>query len=177
MAEELQGLISVEEAIAAVRDGFHDQGKKPAYSAPRLRIQHEDRRVSVHPGGCNSLEVAGMFIHVERFTFHGGAQQYASAGKRIYVAYDSETADLMAIIVGLIPLYDFEPPEDWYGTETSITSAVGTDVLSRADCKRLGLVQTLQDRFRVVLSSMIVVAVAAGLVALLSIRPTVDIKR
>lgn len=73
MAEELQGLISVEEAIAAVRDGFHDQGKKPAYSAPRLRIQHEDRRVSVHPGGYYSPEVAGMFIHVERFTFHGGA--------------------------------------------------------------------------------------------------------
>lgn len=83
----------------------------------------------------------------------------------------------MTIIVGSLPLYDFEPPEDWYGTETSITSAVGTDVLSRADCKRLGLVQTHQDRFRVVLSSMIVVAVAAGLVALLSIRPTVDIKR
>ena len=81
----------MEEAIAAVRDGFHDQGKKSAYSAPRLRIQHEDRGVSVHPGGCHSLEVAGMCIHVERFTFHGGAQQYASAGKRIYVAYDSET--------------------------------------------------------------------------------------
>src|SRR5947207_2791664 len=49
-AEELQGLISIPEAIAAVRHGFRDQGEKPAYSAPRIRIQHEDRRVSVRPG-------------------------------------------------------------------------------------------------------------------------------
>ena len=74
-AEELKGLITIPEAIAAVRAGFHDQGEKPAYSAPRIRIQHEDRRVSVHPGGCHQLEVAGTFIHVERFTFRGGTIQ------------------------------------------------------------------------------------------------------
>jgi ornithine cyclodeaminase/alanine dehydrogenase-like protein (mu-crystallin family) len=141
-AEELVGLISVPEAIAAVRDGFRDQGERPLYSAPRIRIQHEDRRVSVHQGGCHRLEVAGMFIHVERFTFKGGAQQYASAGKRVYVAYDSETAALKVIIVGSLPLYPFEPEEDWFGTETSITSAVGTDLLARSDCRVLALYGT-----------------------------------
>ena len=65
-AEELKGLISVKEAIAMVREGFRDQGDKPAYSAPRIRIQHEDRRLSVHSGGCHRLQVAGTFIHVER---------------------------------------------------------------------------------------------------------------
>jgi ornithine cyclodeaminase/alanine dehydrogenase-like protein (mu-crystallin family) len=141
-AEELQGLISIEEAIAVVRSGFQDQGEAPAYSAPRIRIQHEDRRVSVHPGGCHSLQVAGMFIHVERFTFEGGAQQYAGAGKRVYVAYDSETAALRTIIVGSLPLFGFEPEKDWYGTETPITSAVGTDLLARSDCTTLGLFGT-----------------------------------
>jgi hypothetical protein len=43
-AEELKGLISIPEAVAAVRDGFRDRGEKPAYSAPRIRIQQEDRR-------------------------------------------------------------------------------------------------------------------------------------
>jgi ornithine cyclodeaminase/alanine dehydrogenase-like protein (mu-crystallin family) len=140
-AEELKGLISIPEAIAAVREGFRDQGERPAYSAPRLRIQHEDRRVSVHPGGCHRLQVAGMFIHVERFTFHGGAQQYEKAGKRVYVAYDSETAELKTIIIGSLPLFD-EPPADWFGTETPITSAVGTDILARPDCRILGLFGT-----------------------------------
>ena len=160
-AEELKGLISVGEAINAVREGFRDQGEKPSFSAPRIRIQHEDRRVSVHQGGCHNLKVCGMFIHVERFTFLGGAQQYASAGERIYVAYDSETAALKAIIVGSLPLYDFEPPEDWFGTETSITSAVGTDFLARPDCRVLGLYGTGRQARR-------------HLISMCTIRPSIE---
>jgi ornithine cyclodeaminase/alanine dehydrogenase-like protein (mu-crystallin family) len=162
-AEELKGLISIPEAIAAVREGFRDQGEKPAYSAPRIRIQHEDRRVSVHPGGCHRLQVAGMFIHVERFTFRGGAQQYEKAGKRVYVAYDSETAELKTIIVGSLPLFE-EPPEDWFGTETPITGAVGTDILARPDCQVLALYGTGRQARR-------------HLVTMCAIRPGIDTVR
>src|SRR5215831_15780143 len=150
-ADELKGLFSIPEAVAAVRDGFRDQGEKPAYSAPRIRIQHEDRRVSVHPGGCHRLQVAGMFIHVERFTFLGGAQQYEKAGKRVYVTYDSETSALKTIIIGSLPLFD-EPPQDWFGTETAITSAVGTDILARPDCRTLALYGTGRQARRHLLS-------------------------
>jgi ornithine cyclodeaminase/alanine dehydrogenase-like protein (mu-crystallin family) len=156
-AEELKGLITIPEAIAAVRNGFRDQGEKPAYSAPRIRIQHEDRRVSVHPGGCHRLQVAGVFIHVERFTFHGGAQQYEKAGKRVYVAYDSETAELKTIIVGSLPLFD-EPEADWFGTETPITGAVGTDIMARPDCRVLALYGTARRH----------------LVAMCTIRPSIE---
>src|SRR3954466_6307254 len=160
-AEELKGRILIREAIAAVRDGFRDQGQQPTYSAPRIRIQHEDRRVSVHPGGCHSLQVAGTFIHVERFTFKGGAQQYERAGKRVYVCYDSETAELKCIIVGSLPLFGFEPPEDWFGTETPITGAVGTDILARQDCRILGLYGTGRQARR-------------HLVAMCTIRPGIE---
>ncbi|HWG06948.1 MAG TPA: ornithine cyclodeaminase family protein [Beijerinckiaceae bacterium] len=159
-AEDLKGLISIPEAIAAVRDGYRDQGERPAYSAPRIRIQHEDRRVSVHPGGCHRLQVAGTFVHVERFTFRDGAQQYERAGKRVYVAYDSETAELKTIIVGSLPLFD-EPPEDWFGTETPITGAVGTDILARLDCRILGLYGTGRQARR-------------HLVAMCTIRPSIE---
>ena len=146
-SEELAGLIPVEAAIEAVRKGFTDQGNAPSYSAPKVRIQYEDRRVTVHPGGCPSLRVSGMFIHAERFTFHGEAQQYHRAGRRVYVAYDSETAALKAIIVGSLPLFAFDTPEQTYGTETPITSAVGTDLVARPDCRVLGLYGTgLQAR-------------------------------
>jgi ornithine cyclodeaminase/alanine dehydrogenase-like protein (mu-crystallin family) len=162
-AEELKGLITITEAIAAVREGFLDQGEKPAYSAPRIRIQHEDRRVSVHPGGCHRLRVAGTFIHVERFTFRGGAQQYEKAGRRVYVAYDSETAELKTIIVGSLPLFD-EPPEDWFGTETPLTGAVGTDILARPDCRVLGLYGTGRQARR-------------HLLAMCTIRPAIELVR
>src|SRR5215475_2643459 len=159
-AEELRGLISIPEAIAAVREGFRDQGERPAYSSPRIRIQDEDRRVSVHPGGCRRLQTAGTFIHVERFTFHGGAQQYEKAGKRVYVAYDSETAELKCIVVGSLPLFD-EPVEDWFGTETPITGAVGTDILARPDCRILGLYGTGRQARR-------------HLVTMCTIRPSIE---
>jgi ornithine cyclodeaminase/alanine dehydrogenase-like protein (mu-crystallin family) len=140
--EEIKGLVTIEEAIAAIRSGYRDQGERPAYSAPRVRMHHEDRRVSVHPGGCYRLGVSGVFVHVERFAFEGGAQQYTHAGKRVYVIYDTETAVLKAIIVGSPPLFAFEPLEDSFGTETPITSAVGTAMMARNDCRVLGLYGT-----------------------------------
>jgi len=86
------------------------------------------------------LFLARSFFLGQRF--EGGAQQYVGAGKRVYVVYDSETAALRTIIVGSLPLFGFEPPEDWYGTETPITSAVGTAELARRDCRTLGLYGT-----------------------------------
>jgi alanine dehydrogenase len=163
-SEDLKGLISIEEAIAAVKAGFRDQGEKPAYSAPRIRIHHEDRRVTVHPGGCHTLGVAGMFIHVERFTFHGGAQQYERAGKRVYVAYDSETAELKTIIIGSLPLFAFDSEEDMFATETAITSSVGTDMLARRDCRVLGLYGTGRQARR-------------HLIAMCTIRPGIETVR
>ena len=97
-----------------------------------------------------------MFIHAERFTFKDNAQQYNGAGRRVYVAYNSETAELRAIIVGSLPIYPFDTFEESFGTETSITSAVGTDLIARADCKVLGLYGTgLQGRRHLVAMSAI----------------------
>jgi hypothetical protein len=102
-AEERKALISMLEVIAAVREGFRDQREKPAYSAPRVRIHHEDRRVSGHLGGCYRLQVAGTFIHVERFTIHverftllGGAQQYETAVFRVANALNLVPARIAA---------------------------------------------------------------------------------
>src|SRR5215471_18263467 len=139
-SEELKGLISIEEAIAAVENGFHDQGRQPQFSLPRQRMMAGNRRINIHSGGCVGLSVAGTFIHYERHNYTQEDQTYAAAGKRIYIAYDSETAELLTIIVGSIPLYDFDDND--IATETAITSAVGTRHLARNDCKVLGLYGT-----------------------------------
>jgi len=139
-AEEIKGLISIEEAISAVESGFCDQAKHPQFSLPRQRMMTGDRRINVHSGGCVNLRVAGTFIHYERHRYTGEDQTYAAAGKRVYMAYDSETAALLTIIVGSIPLYDFDDND--IATETAITSAVGTKHLAREDCRVLGLYGT-----------------------------------
>jgi ornithine cyclodeaminase/alanine dehydrogenase-like protein (mu-crystallin family) len=141
-AEELKGLISLDEAIAAVEQGFQDQGALPTFSLPRQRILAQDRRVTIHPGGCVSLGVAGAFIHYERFQYTREDQTYAAAAKRVYVAYDSESAKLLTVIIGSLPLFDFDQPEESFATETAITSAVGTKHLARQGARMLGLFGT-----------------------------------
>ena len=139
-AEEIKGLISIDEAINAVESGFRDQADHPQFSLPRQRMMAGDRRINIHSGGCVALGVAGTFIHYERHRYTKEDQTYAAAGKRVYMAYDSETAALLAIIVGSIPLYEFDDND--IATETAITSAVGTKHLAREDCRVLGLYGT-----------------------------------
>jgi len=141
-AGELKGLIGIDDAIAAVEQGFRDLGQRPHFSLPRLRMLHEDRRLTLHPGGCRDLGVAGAFIHYERFSYTREAQQYARTGARVYVLYHSETAELLAVIVGSLPLFEFDGPGDLFATETSLTSAVGTKYLARPDSRVLGLYGT-----------------------------------
>lgn len=139
-AEEMKGIISIEQAINAVESGFRDQARHPQFSLPRQRMMAGDRRINIHSGGCVDLRVAGTFIHYERHRYTKEDQTYAAAGKRVYMAYDSETAALLTIIVGCIPLYDFDDND--IATETAITSAVGTKHLAREDCRVLGLYGT-----------------------------------
>ena len=135
-SEELKGLISIEEAIAAVENGFRDQGQQPQFSLPRQRMMAGDRRINIHSGGCVDLGVAGTFIHYERHRYTKEDQTYGAVGKRVYLAYDSETAELLTIIVGSLPLYDFDDND--FATETAITSAVGTKQLARNECQDYG---------------------------------------
>ncbi|NIO10834.1 MAG: hypothetical protein GTO40_23640 [Deltaproteobacteria bacterium] len=141
-AEKLRGLITLDEAIAAVEEGFRDQGEFPHFSLPRSRMLHEDRRLTIHPGGCRNQGVAGTFIHYERFSYTREDQQYTHAGQRVYVVYSSETAELHAIIVGSLPLFDFDSVTEHFATETSLTSAVGTKYLAREDAQIMGLYGT-----------------------------------
>jgi ornithine cyclodeaminase/alanine dehydrogenase-like protein (mu-crystallin family) len=139
-AEQIKGLVTIEEAINAVEKGFRDQASHPHFSLPRQRMMAGDRRINIHSGGCVDLGVAGTFIHYERHRYTKEDQSYAAAGKRVYMAYDSETAALLTIIVGSIPLYEFDDND--IATETAITSAVGTRHLARDDCRVLALYGT-----------------------------------
>src|ERR1051325_9507966 len=139
-AAELKGLGSIPEATAAVEKVFRDQSEPPQFSLPRQRMMAGDRRVNIHSGGCVGLKVAGTFIHYERHRYTKDDQSYAAAGKRVYMAYDSETAELLTVIIGSLPLYEFDDND--IATETAITSATGTKHLARQDCRVMGLYGT-----------------------------------
>ena len=123
----------------------------------------ENRRITVHSGGCVPLAVAGTFVHYERHNYTAEDQSYGAVGKRVYVSYDSENGELLAIIAGCPPFYRRHTAEDEFATETAITSAVGTRRMAREDARVMGLYGTGRQARR-------------HLEAMCAIRPIAEVK-
>jgi hypothetical protein len=141
-AAELQGRLSLPDAIDAVEAGYRGQAKWPEFSLPRQRILAENRRLTIHPGGIPDLGVVGAFLHYVKTSYQDDSQTYEAFPPRVYVAWDSEAAALLAIIVGSLPLLPFDRPGVDFGSETAVTSAVGVRHLARQDSRVMGLFGT-----------------------------------
>lgn len=138
-AEDVNGLLTMEEAIDAVEAGFREWGKSPELNAPRKRIMTpEGVRVSVHPGGIPSLGGIGVLAHSEHVAVSKEVQTYHNMGGPVTVLFDVKDASLMAILVGRVALKEL-PAERPTPIRTAATSAVGTRCLARADSKVLGI--------------------------------------
>ena len=138
-AEDVNGMLTMEEAIDAVEAGFREWGKSPELNAPRKRIMAPNGvRVSVHPGGIPSLGAIGLLAHSEHVAVAKQVQTYHNMGGPVTVLFDVNDASLMAILVGRIALKEL-PAERPTPIRTAATSAVGTRHLARKDCELLGI--------------------------------------
>ena len=138
-AEDVNGLLTIEDAIDAVEAGFREWGKSPELNTPRKRIMTpEGVRVSVHPGGIPSLGGIGVLAHSEHVAVSKDVQTYHNMGGPVTVLFDVKDASLMAILVGRVALKEL-PAERPTPIRTAATSAVGTRCLAREDSKVLGI--------------------------------------
>jgi alanine dehydrogenase len=138
-AEDVNGVLTIEDAIDAVEAGFREWGKSPELNAPRERIMTpEGVRVSVHPGGIPSLGGIGVLVHSEHVAVSKDVQTYHNMGGPVTVLFDVKDASLMAILVGRLALKEL-PAERPTPIRTAATSAVGTRCLAREDSKVLGI--------------------------------------
>jgi alanine dehydrogenase len=138
-AEDVNGLLTIEEAIDAVEAGFREWGNSPELNAPRKRITTpEGVRVSVHPGGIPSLGGIGVLAHSEHVAVSKEVQTYHNMGGPVTVLFDASDASLTAILVGRVALKEL-PAERPTPIRTAATSAVGTRCLAREDSKVLGI--------------------------------------
>jgi ornithine cyclodeaminase/alanine dehydrogenase-like protein (mu-crystallin family) len=138
-AEDVNGVLTIEDAIDAVEAGFREWGKSPELNAPRKRIMTpEGVRVSVHPGGIPSLGGIGVLAHSEHVAVSKDVQTYHNMGGPVTVLFDVKNASLMAILVGRVALKEL-PAERPTPIRTAATSAVGTRCLAREDSKVLGI--------------------------------------
>ena len=138
--EELKGIVTMAEAIEAVKLGFREWGENPQINAPRRRIHIPTGvRVSVHQGGVPGASATGLMTHCEWVKPLSDHQEYPRLNHPVIVLYDAQEGELKAIIIGEITSSELPDNVAVTGLRTAATSAVGTDVLARKDAERVGI--------------------------------------
>src|SRR6185369_5299447 len=137
---EIRGIVTMAEAVEAVRLGFREWGENPQLNAPRRRIHIPSGvRVSVHQGGVPAAKATGLMTHCEWVKPMADEQVYPRLNHPVIVLYDSAEGELKGIIVGEITAAELPDNIAVTGLRTAATSAVGTDLLARSDATSLGL--------------------------------------
>lgn len=138
-AEDVNGILSMEDAIEAVEAGFRELSQNAQLNAPRRRIMTlHGARVSIHPGGVPSLGGIGVLAHSELVTATTDTQTYHGMGRPAVVLFDTRDASLKGILVGRFGLKEIEAARPT-PLRTAATSAVGTHHLARRDARVLAL--------------------------------------
>ena len=77
--DDINGLITIKEAVDAMDQGLKDWANNPQVGALRRRVHAPSgARVTVHQGALDSAGVAGLLTHCEQVVIHPeGYQTYA----------------------------------------------------------------------------------------------------
>jgi len=138
--QEVKGIVTMAEAIDAVRLGFRAWGESPQLNAPRRRIHIPTGvRVSVHQGGVPGSGATGLMTHCEWVKPLSDHQEYPRLNHPVIVLYDAAEGELKAIIIGEITCSELPGNIAVTGLRTAATSAVGTDLLARPDAERVSV--------------------------------------
>lgn len=136
---ELQGLVTMKDAIDAIEQGYREAHDYPVINAPRRRVHSPAGvRISNFPGGVHGLGVIGSLTRAELVRQTEGNQSYAHREHPVYVLHDSNTGHLLAILIGEIDEKTLGPTS-LMALRTAATSGVGFRYLPRADAATVGL--------------------------------------
>ncbi|HEY7217263.1 MAG TPA: ornithine cyclodeaminase family protein [Candidatus Binatia bacterium] len=139
--EEVEGLLTMPEAVDAVEKAFADWGAHPEINLARRRLHFGDARLCWMPAALPSGEKTGLRIQSELLAVSAGVQTYPSRSPLVDLLFDTHTALPVAMIFSStqrgmtkdgIPLRTSD-------LMTASISAVGTRWMSRADSQTLAL--------------------------------------
>ena len=137
--DELQGLVTMDEAIDAIEQGYREAVEFPVINAPRRRVHSPAGvRVSSFPGGVHGLGVIGAATRAELVQQTETNQRYAYRGHPVCVLNDSNTGKLLAIVIGEIDEKSLGHTS-LMALRTAATSGVGFRYLPRRDATTAGL--------------------------------------
>jgi alanine dehydrogenase len=138
--DAVKGIVTMAEAIDAVREGFRAWGENPEFNAPRRRIHVPTGvRVSVHQGGVPAAGATGLMTHCEWVKPFSDHQEYPRLNHPVTVLYDGAEGELKAIIIGEFTCSELPNNVAVTGLRTAATSALGTDLLARPNAENIGI--------------------------------------
>ena len=137
--EEVEGLLSMTEAVGAVEKAFADWGAHPEINLTRRRLHFGDARLNTMPAALPSREKIGLRIQSEILAVSGGVQTYPSRSPLVDILFDSRNAAPVAMILSSTQrgLTKEGVPLRTSDLMTAAISAVGTKWMSRGDCSEL----------------------------------------
>lgn len=139
--EDINGLITIQEAVDAMEQGLKDWANNPELGALRRRVHAPSgARVTVHQGAPRSAGVTGLLAHCEQVVIHPeGYQTYSVRGRPVRVIYDANNSELLAITIGEVRVKELPEVNNVAVIPTACATAVGVKWLARRDSRRLGI--------------------------------------
>ncbi len=140
--DEVEGLLSMAEAVDAVEKAFADWGKHAEINLTRRRLHFGDARLNTMPAALPSRGIIGLRIQSEILAVSGGVQTYPSRSPLLDVLFDTENAAPVAIILSSTRrgLTKEGVPLRTSDLMTAAISAVGTQMDEPERCQRASLV-------------------------------------
>ncbi len=140
--EDHFGLLRFSEGVDMMRAGFEDFARSPVVlSNPRTRtITPEGFRMTVHQGVSPSRRGACTSGRGERVQIlPQGQQKYPGRGRPVFSLFDTETANLLMVMIGEPRAKGYEEYFATAGYHTACAAVVGTNMMARTDATRVGL--------------------------------------
>lgn len=139
--EDLNGLITMKEAVEAMEQGLRDWAEHPELGALRRRVHAPSgARVTVHQGAPASAGVTGILTHCEQVVIHPtGIQTYAVRGRPVRVMFSAENSELLAVTIGEVRVKELPEANNVVNVQTACATAVGVKWLAKKNSRRIGI--------------------------------------
>ena len=140
--DDHRGLLSFAEGAKLMQSGFEDIARSPMkLSNPRTRTNTpEGFRMSVHQGVNPSQRGACTAGRGDRVrVLPDGKQKYIGRGRPVFSLFDTDTADLLMVMIGEPRARGYEDVFCLAGYQTACTAMVGTNLMARLDARKVGV--------------------------------------
>jgi len=139
--EEVEGLLTMEEAIQAVEKAFKEWGNEEGINDTRRRLHAGRARLNTMPAALPSRNKIGLRIQCEILEVTGGTQHYPSRSPLVDIIFDNTNATPLAIVLSSTKRGTTRDGVIFQTSDfmTASISAVGTKWMSRPESENLVL--------------------------------------